>query len=79
MANLELYGSASCPYTKELREWLEWTRRDFVEYDIESDADARERMRSLDRSLHTVPVLVEGGKVIQVGWRGHGCVVGSGS
>ncbi|QNI30167.1 glutathione S-transferase N-terminal domain-containing protein [Alloacidobacterium dinghuense] len=79
MAKLELYGSASCPYTKELREWLEWTRRDFVEYDIESDADARERMRSLDRSLHTVPVLVEDGEVIQVGWRGHGCVVGSGS
>ena len=51
MAKLELYGTASCPYTEELREWLEWTRRDFLEYDIEADPEARERLRSLDSSL----------------------------
>lgn len=79
MAKLELYGTASCPYTQELREWLEWTRREFEEYDIEVDPEARKRMHSLDSSLRTVPVLVEDGKVIQVGWRGHGCVVGAGS
>ncbi|MGA7316379.1 MAG: glutaredoxin domain-containing protein [Silvibacterium sp.] len=77
MAKLELYGTASCPYTEELREWLEWTRKEFVEYDIEADAEAREHLRSLDSSLLTVPILVEDGKVIQVGWRGRGCVVGS--
>src|SRR5271170_6386584 len=59
MAKLELYGTASCPYTEELREWLEWTRREFVEYDIETDAEARERMQSLDSRLRTVPILVE--------------------
>jgi glutaredoxin len=79
VARLELYGTASCPYTQELREWLEWTRREFEEYDIEADPEARKRMHSLDGSLRTVPVLVEDGKVIQVGWRGHGCVVGAGS
>jgi glutaredoxin len=78
VATLELYGTASCPYTQELREWLEWTRREFLEYDIEIDPDARRRMHSLDSTLRTVPVLVEDGKVIQVGWRGHGCIVGSG-
>jgi hypothetical protein len=30
-------------------------------------------MYSFDATLNTVPVLVENGKVIQVGWRGHGC------
>ncbi len=39
MAALELYGSAQCPYTRELREWLEWTRRDFREYDVEADPE----------------------------------------
>ena len=34
-ARFELYGSASCPYTREMREWLEWTGREFVEYDVE--------------------------------------------
>ena len=77
MATLELYGSARCPYTQELRDWLEWTRRDFREYDVEADAEARARMYALDSSVRTVPVLVEDGKVIQVGWQGRGCIVGS--
>jgi glutaredoxin len=79
VAKLELYGTASCPYTQELREWLEWTCREFLEYDIEADPEARKRMHSFDSSLRTVPVLIEDGKVIQIGWRGHGCVVGSGT
>src|SRR5271157_4166989 len=79
MAKLELYGTASCPYTEELREWLEWTRKQFIEYDIDTDAEARERLRSLDSSLLTVPILVEDGKVIQVGWHGRGCIVSAGS
>jgi glutaredoxin 3 len=77
MATLELYGSSQCPYTQELREWLEWTRRDFQEYDVEADSEARERMHALDGSVRTVPVLVEDGKVIQVGWQGRGCIVGA--
>ena len=76
MAVLELYGSAQCPYTQELRDWLEWTKRDFLEYDVDADPEARARMRSLD-SGRTVPLLVEDGKVIQVGWQGRGCIVAS--
>ncbi|WP_035358996.1 Uxx-star family glutaredoxin-like (seleno)protein [Edaphobacter aggregans] len=79
MAKLELYGTASCPYTQELRESLEWNRCEFQEYDIEADPEARERLRALDSSVRAVPVLVEDGKVIQVGWQGRGCVVGWGS
>ncbi|HEX4028803.1 MAG TPA: Uxx-star family glutaredoxin-like (seleno)protein [Terracidiphilus sp.] len=77
MAMLELYGSAGCPYTRELREWLEWNRREFREYDVEADAEARARMRALDKTMRTVPLLVEDGRVIQVGWQGRGCIVGS--
>lgn len=75
---LELYGTASCPYTEELREWLHWNRRDFVEYDIEIDMTARERLHALDSTLRTVPILVEDGNIIQVGWHGRGCVIGPG-
>jgi glutaredoxin 3 len=76
MPKLELYGTATCPYTSEMREWLEWKRSEFTEYDVESDCDARERMRALVQAPFTVPLLVEDGKVIQVGWQGRGCVVG---
>jgi len=71
---LELFGTPGCPYTREMREWLEWQGREFVEHNIETDRAASTRLRQLtDRKL--VPVLVEDGRVIEVGWRGSGCVV----
>ena len=75
MARLELYGTARCPYTRDMRDWLEFNRRDFEEFDVEADAAARQRMRELDSSLRQVTVLVEDGKVVQVGWQGRGCPV----
>jgi glutaredoxin len=75
MPNLELYGTTSCPYTSEMREWLEWKNREFIEYDIDFDATARERLHRLTQPPFTGPLLVEDGKVIQVGWQGRGCVV----
>src|SRR4029077_17101356 len=48
---------------------------EFVEYDVEIDPVARERMRALANGQRTVPVLVEGDKVIQIGWQGRGCIV----
>lgn len=74
-ARLELFGTASCPYTRDLREWLEMRRADFDEYDVEADANARQRLRELAGNERTVPVLVENGMVTQVGWQGRGCVI----
>ncbi len=76
MPLLELFGTARCPYTEEMREWLEWRGCEFLEYDVESDHAALARLRELTGGLRTVPVLVEDGKVIQSGWQGRGCVVG---
>jgi len=75
MAKLELYGTASCPYTSEMREWLEWSGKEFAEFDVEADDDARARMRGLAPAPYTVPILVEDGRITQVGWQGRGCVV----
>ena len=75
MAKLELFGSSRCPHTSEMRDWLEWKRSEFVEYDVEADGEARARMREVAAGQRTVPILVEDGKVIQVGWQGHGCIV----
>ena len=75
MARLELFGTSSCPYTQEMREWLEWKGSPFVEYDVEQDAAARERFFVLTKGQSAVPVLVEDGKVIQIGWEGRTCPV----
>jgi glutaredoxin 3 len=72
---LELFGTASCPYTRDMREWLELRRREFVEYDVEQDRAALSRMRELTGGQRTVPVLIEDGKLVQSGWQGRGCVV----
>ena len=47
MAKLELYGTAGCPYTQDMREWLEWNNSEFVEYDVETDSEARRRMSTV--------------------------------
>jgi glutaredoxin len=75
VATLELYGAAHCPHTSEMREWLEWKRSEFVEYDVEADPVARRRMREISGGQCTVPILVANGRVVQVGWQGHGCIV----
>lgn len=75
MAKVELFGTGRCPYTLEMREWLEWRHVEFVEYDVEIDTEARERMHDLSGGQRTVPTLVEDDKVVQVGWQGRGCVV----
>lgn len=75
MPKLELFGTAGCPHTREMREWLEWKGAEFAEYDVEADPAACERMRTIAKAPYTVPLLVKDGKVIQVGWQGRGCVV----
>ena len=76
MATYELFGTSGCQYTRDMREWLELRRADFAEYDVETDPDARRRMRDYAGPERTVPILVRDGKVVQVGWQGRGCVVG---
>ncbi|HEY4440769.1 MAG TPA: glutaredoxin domain-containing protein [Candidatus Elarobacter sp.] len=71
---LELFGTRSCPYTAELRDELTFRGRAFAEHDVENDADALLRMRELGGG-GAVPVLVEDGRVIQVGYQGRSCYI----
>ncbi len=75
---LELYGTASCPYTAQLREELEWRGRQFVEYDVERDRAALARMLEISGGDRTVPVLAEGDRLVQKGYEGRGCYAGGG-
>lgn len=73
---VELFGTKSCPHTTEARADLEWRGVAFAEYDVEADDEARRRMIQLTGGQRTVPVVVEDGRVTQIGWQGRGCVVG---
>jgi glutaredoxin len=76
MPTFELFGTAGCPYTGELRDWLELRHVAFAEFDVEVDPEARRRMRTYAGAERTVPILVQDGAVVQVGWQGRGCVIG---
>lgn len=73
----QLYGTAGCPYTQELREHLLWNDVVFEEYDVERDAEALRRLLALTDGRASVPVLVEDGRVKEIGWRGRACAVAS--
>ena len=75
MPKVELYGTPGCPFTQEMREWLDWPKREFDEYDVEADPVALARLSAATGGQRTVPVLVEDGKVTEIGWQGRGCVV----
>ena len=72
---IELYTTAGCPYSEAAREDLEWRGVEFVEYDVEKDPEARERMLGITGGNRTVPVIVEEGKPAQIDWMGRGCTV----
>ena len=74
----ELFATKTCPYCSQVREQLEWDALDFVEYDVDADEAARARLQELVGANPMVPVLVEEGRVSQVGVAGRGCYVGNG-
>jgi mycoredoxin len=72
---LEIFVMRGCPHCADLREQLDFDGRDFVEHDVEADAAARRRLAELVGPNALVPVLVEDGQVVQIGWQGRGCSV----
>jgi glutaredoxin 3 len=73
--SVELYTAAGCEHSAAAREDLEWRGVDFVEYDVEEDREAYRRMLGITGGNRTVPVIVEEGKPVQVGWMGRGCFI----
>jgi glutaredoxin len=73
-AAVELYGMQGCPYTADMREHLLWNGVEFTEFDVEADQAARARLVALTGGRSAVPVLVENGRVTEIGWRGRSCV-----
>ena len=75
MTKFELYGTANCPYTEELREDLIWRRQEFSEFDVEDDKEARSRWLSFTEGNPVVPILVENGVLKSLGWQGCTCTI----
>lgn len=75
---VELFATKTCAYCAEVRERLDWDGIDYVEHDVEADSAAHARLTELAGPNALVPVLVEDGRITQVGVGGRGCHVGAG-
>lgn len=75
VARLEVYGAGHCPYTADLLEDLAWRGEAYDYHDVETDPAALERMLRLTGGRRTVPVVVEGDRVREIGFRGRGCSI----
>lgn len=71
---VELYTIPGCTHCAAAREDLEWRGIEFVEYDVSADESARARLIGLT-GQRSVPVIIEAGGRIQVGWMGRGCTI----
>ncbi len=65
--SVELYTAAGCEFSEAARADLEYRGVAFVEYDVEKDPEARERMLGITVGIRTVPVIVEESKPAQIG------------
>jgi glutaredoxin len=74
---VELFATSTCEFCAEVREQLDMDGIDYVVHDVETDPVARARLTELTGPNAIVPVLVEDGRVAQVGLRGRGCYVGA--
>jgi len=70
---VELYTTPGCPFCAAAREDLDWRGIPYVEYDVEADSQALERMLKLTGGSRTVPVIVDPNAPIRIGWMGSGC------
>jgi len=75
---LELFSSKTCQYCEQVRDRLDLDGLEYVEHDVDDDRRARERLTALVGSNAMVPVLVDDGRVVQVGVDGRGCYVSAG-
>ena len=66
---LEVYIKPGCPYSRALKHKLEHDGTPFVEYDVQLDPTALQRMLALNGGRRNVPTVVQG-ETVTVGFHG---------
>lgn len=72
LLEVKIYTKPGCPYCAKARE--SYTERGiaFQEFNAQDNMRFREEMLSISDGDPTVPVIVENGKLKQIGWEGRG-------
>lgn len=69
---VKIYTKPGCPYCAKARDFYTQQGTPFEDLNAQDNLKYREEMLALTAGDPTVPVIVEGGKLKQIGWEGRG-------
>jgi len=69
---VKIYTKPGCPYCAKAREFYTERGIAFQEFNAQDNMKFREEMLSISDGDPTVPVIVENGRLKQIGWEGGG-------
>ena len=72
MGDVVIYTKPGCPHCTKAKAWYSGRQIPFVEKNAQDNLDYRKEMFSFSDGDPTVPVIVEGGRLKQIGWEGRG-------
>ena len=72
MMNVILYTKPGCPYCAKARDYYRERGVAFEDRNAQDNLEYRKQMFSFSGGDPTVPVIVEDGKLKQIGWEGRG-------
>jgi glutaredoxin 3 len=72
MSDVVIYTKPGCPYCAKAKAWYTEQGIRFTEKNAQDNREYRREMFSFSDNDPTVPVIVEGGKLKQIGWEGRG-------
>lgn len=67
-----IYTKPGCPYCEKAREFYTERGIAFEDLNAQDDMTLRKEMLSITNGDPTVPVIVENGRLKQIGWEGRG-------
>lgn len=72
MSNVVMYTKPGCPYCAKAKDWYNQQGIAFTEKNAQDNREYRREMFAFSNNNPTVPVIVEDGKLKQIGWEGRG-------
>jgi len=69
---VKIYTKPGCPYCAKAKDYYNGRKIPFQEFNAQDNLDYRKEMLAISKGDPTVPVIVEDGRLKQIGWEGRG-------
>jgi glutaredoxin len=69
---VKIYTKPGCPYCAKAKDYYNERKIPFQEFNAQDNLEFRKEMLAISKGDPTVPVIVEDGRLKQIGWEGLG-------